>query len=36
VLEFAARPERSAGQKVTDEGDGGTRLVSYLAAEKFV
>jgi len=36
VLEFAARPARSAGQKVTDEGDGGTQLVSYLAAEKFV
>ncbi|MFF5293540.1 electron transfer flavoprotein subunit beta/FixA family protein [Paractinoplanes globisporus] len=36
VLEFAARPARSAGQKVTDEGDGGALLVSYLAAEKFV
>ena len=30
------RPERTAGQKVTDEGDGGTQLVAYLATEKFV
>ncbi|GAB2573251.1 electron transfer flavoprotein subunit beta [Paractinoplanes abujensis] len=36
VLEFAPRPPRSAGQKVTDEGDGGTQLVAYLATEKFV
>jgi electron transfer flavoprotein beta subunit len=36
VLEFAKRPPRSAGQKVTDEGDGGTQLVTYLASEKFV
>jgi electron transfer flavoprotein beta subunit len=36
VLEFSKRPPRSAGQKVTDEGDGGTQLVAYLASEKFV
>jgi len=36
VVEFAQRPERTAGQKVTDEGDGGTQLVAYLATEKFV
>jgi electron transfer flavoprotein beta subunit len=36
VVEFAKRPPRSAGQKVTDEGDGGTQLVAYLASEKFV
>jgi electron transfer flavoprotein beta subunit len=36
VLEFAPRPPRSGGQKVTDEGDGGTALVGYLATEKFV
>lgn len=36
VLEFAKRPPRSAGQKVTDEGDGGAQLVAYLASEKFV
>ena len=36
VLEFSKRPPRSAGTKVTDEGDGGTQLVAYLATEKFV
>jgi electron transfer flavoprotein beta subunit len=36
VLEFSKRPPRSAGQKVTDEGDGGTQLVSFLVSEKFV
>jgi electron transfer flavoprotein beta subunit len=36
VTEHRARPPRSAGQKVTDEGDGGTKLVEFLASEKFV
>ncbi|GAA0539567.1 electron transfer flavoprotein subunit beta/FixA family protein [Paractinoplanes ferrugineus] len=36
VLEFAKRPERSGGTKVTDEGDGGAQLVAYLTNEKFV
>jgi electron transfer flavoprotein beta subunit len=36
VLEFVRRAERTAGQKVTDSGDGGTQLVGYLATEKFV
>jgi electron transfer flavoprotein beta subunit len=36
VVESAKRPPRQAGTKVTDEGDGGTRLVGFLAAEKFV
>jgi electron transfer flavoprotein beta subunit len=36
VVESATRPPRQAGTKVTDEGDGGTRLVGFLAAEKFV
>ncbi|GID25634.1 electron transfer flavoprotein subunit beta/FixA family protein [Paractinoplanes brasiliensis] len=36
VLEFAPRPPRSAGRKVTDEGDGGAQLISFLATEKFV
>jgi electron transfer flavoprotein beta subunit len=36
VIEFAKRPPRSAGQKVTDEGEGGAQLVGYLSAEKFV
>jgi electron transfer flavoprotein beta subunit len=36
VVESAKRPPRQAGTKVTDEGDGGTRLVGFLAVEKFV
>jgi len=36
VVESAKRPPRQAGTKVTDEGDGGTKLVEFLAAEKFV
>jgi electron transfer flavoprotein beta subunit len=36
VLEAAKRPPRSSGAKVTDEGEGGVKLVEFLAAEKFV
>jgi electron transfer flavoprotein beta subunit len=32
----AARPPRQAGQVVTDEGDGGTKLVEFLAGAKLV
>lgn len=30
------RPPRTAGEIVTDEGDGGTKLVEFLASKKFV
>jgi electron transfer flavoprotein beta subunit len=36
VDDVAARPPRQAGQVVADEGDGGERLVEYLAAAKLV
>ncbi len=36
VLEFGKRPPRAGGEHVEDSGDGGTRLVEYLASEKFV
>jgi electron transfer flavoprotein beta subunit len=36
VVEHSKRPLRSGGQKVTDEGDGGVKLVEFLASEKFV
>jgi len=36
VLSFEARPPRTAGEIVTDEGDGGTKLVEFLASKKFV
>ena len=35
-LSFAKRPPREKGQIVTDEGDGGTRLAEFLAAQKFI
>jgi electron transfer flavoprotein beta subunit len=36
VLEHSKRPPRSGGQKITDEGEGGVKLVGFLASEKFV
>jgi electron transfer flavoprotein beta subunit len=36
VEQVTARPPRQAGQIITDEGDGGTKLVEYLAGAKLV
>ncbi|HJU96969.1 MAG TPA: electron transfer flavoprotein subunit beta/FixA family protein [Jiangellaceae bacterium] len=36
VEEITKRPPRSAGEVVTDEGDGGVRLAGFLAVQKFV
>lgn len=36
VIEHSKRPPRSGGTKVTDEGEGGVKLVEFLATEKFV
>ena len=36
VVEAAPRPVRGAGTRVTDEGEGGVKLVEFLATEKFV
>lgn len=36
VESFEPRPPRSAGEIVTDEGNGGAKLVEFLAAKKFV
>jgi len=36
VVSYEARPPRSVGTIVTDEGDGGVKLVEFLAAQKFV
>jgi electron transfer flavoprotein beta subunit len=36
VVEHAKRPPRQGGNKVDDSGDGGTKLVEFLASEKFV
>ena len=36
VQDVTARPPRQAGQIVTDDGEGGSRLVEYLAGAKLV
>ena len=36
VSDFSNRPPRQAGQIVKDEGDGGTKVVEFLASQKFV
>jgi electron transfer flavoprotein beta subunit len=36
VLDFAGRPPKGEGVKVTDEGDGAEKLVGFLAAQKIV
>jgi len=36
VESFTARPPRSQGEVVADEGDGGTKLAEFLASRKFV
>ena len=36
VLETTKRPPREQGEIVKDEGDGGTKLAEFLAAQKFV
>jgi electron transfer flavoprotein beta subunit len=36
VLEHGTRPPRQGGNTVADDGEGGAKLVGYLAAEKFV
>ncbi|SFB15189.1 electron transfer flavoprotein beta subunit [Amycolatopsis marina] len=36
VLEASPKPPREAGQRVEDEGDGGTKVVEYLVGQKLV
>jgi electron transfer flavoprotein beta subunit len=36
VVEHSKRPPRAGGEKITDEGEAGVRLVEFLASEKFV
>ena len=36
VVEHAKRPARQGGTRVNDEGEGGVKLVEFLASEKFV
>ena len=36
VTSAQPKPPKSAGEKVTDEGDGGARIAAYLAAQKLI
>ncbi|WP_298182009.1 electron transfer flavoprotein subunit beta/FixA family protein [Saccharomonospora sp.] len=36
VLEAAPKPPRTAGEKITDEGDGGAKVAEYLVAQKII
>jgi electron transfer flavoprotein beta subunit len=36
VTEAAPKPPREAGQRVEDEGDGGTKVAEYLVAQKLI
>lgn len=36
VLSSVPRPAKSAGEKVSDEGDGGTKIAEYLVAQKII
>jgi electron transfer flavoprotein beta subunit len=36
VLDFAGRPPKGEGVKVTDEGDGAQKFVDFLASQKIV
>jgi electron transfer flavoprotein beta subunit len=36
VVEAAPKPPREAGQRVEDEGDGGTKVAEYLVSQKLI
>ncbi len=36
VLASTPKPAKTAGEKVTDEGDGGTKVAEYLVAQKLI
>ncbi|MET0135918.1 MAG: electron transfer flavoprotein subunit beta/FixA family protein [Kibdelosporangium sp.] len=36
VLESSPKPPRSAGQQITDEGDGGSKIAEYLVSQKLI
>ena len=36
VLSSTPKPPKTAGEKVTDEGDGGTKIAEYLVAQKLI
>ena len=36
VLSSTPKPPKTAGEKVTDEGDGGTKIAEYLVGQKII
>ena len=36
VLSSTPKPPKTAGEKITDEGDGGTKIAEYLVAQKLI
>jgi electron transfer flavoprotein beta subunit len=36
VLKAEPKPPKTAGEKVTDEGDGGTKIADYLKSQKII
>ncbi|HEY8373298.1 MAG TPA: electron transfer flavoprotein subunit beta/FixA family protein [Pseudonocardiaceae bacterium] len=36
VVEAAPKPPRTAGQRITDEGDGGVKIAEFLVAQKLI
>ncbi|CAN5800693.1 electron transfer flavoprotein subunit beta/FixA family protein [soil metagenome] len=36
VLSSTPKPPKTAGEKITDEGDGGTKIAQYLVAQKLI
>ena len=36
VVDGAPRPPKESGEKITDDGDGGTRVAEYLVAARLI
>ncbi|NLE79831.1 MAG: electron transfer flavoprotein subunit beta, partial [Rhodococcus sp.] len=36
VTASTPKPPRTAGERITDEGDGGSKIASYLVAQKII
>jgi electron transfer flavoprotein beta subunit len=36
VLSATPKPAKTAGEKVTDEGDGGSKIAGYLVSQKLI
>jgi electron transfer flavoprotein beta subunit len=36
VLSSTPKPPKTAGEKIADEGEGGTKIAEYLVAQKLI